>query len=200
LELETSRARLQLEKDQLTNEVKEVERRRCNPRLFDVVDLGMDIDSLKAISTAEKSQLSSELASLQLRLTELQGQLQTLRKDHDLEKEDSIRRHRLEEDSLRRDFQREVDTVTRTLKQQCEETEKKGKERVEEEIRRREREIRDLRDREGTERDSMRREIELKERDVRTLKHEVENLRADLEREQTTNRQLRVFSNRISLI
>src|SRR5271169_5429741 len=154
--------------------------------------LVMDIDSLKAVTAAEKAQLTSELTSLHHRLTDSQSQLQTLRREHDLEKEDSTRRHRLEEESLRRDFQRELETVTRTLKAQNAETEKKGKERLEEEIRRHEREIRDLRDREGSERDQLRRDMDVKERDIRALKNDVENLRADLEREQGTNRQLRV--------
>src|SRR6266516_5370586 len=118
----------------------------------------MEIDSLKAVSAAEKGQLSSELTSFQQRLTDVQSQFQIVRREHDLEKEDSLRRHRLQEDSLRRDFQRELETVTRTLKLQVEEMEKKGKERVEEEIRRREREVRELRDREGSERDSLHRE------------------------------------------
>ena len=82
--------------------------------------------------------------------------------------------------------------MTRTLKGQNEETEKKGKERLEEEIRRHEREIRDLRDREGSERDQLRRDMNTKERDIRALKNDAENLRADLEREQSTNRTLRV--------
>jgi chromosome segregation ATPase len=152
----------------------------------------MDVDSLKAVSAAEKAQLTAELTALQQRLLELQGQVQSMRREHDLEKEDSIRRHRLEEDSLRRDFQREIETVTRTLKGQCEENEKKGKQRLEEEIRQRERDVRDIRDREGKERDSLLRDIDSKEREIRAMKNEVENLRADLEREQGTNRQLRV--------
>ena len=154
----------------------------------------MDIDSLKAVSTAEKAQLSSELTSLQQRLADLESQLQTLRREHDLEKDEAIRRNHLEEDSLCRDFQREIETVTWTLKDQCEDTEKKGKERLEEEVHRREREIRDIRDREGSERDSLHRDIDSKERDIRSLKNEVEDLRVDLEREQGTNRQLRVTS------
>ena len=157
-----------------------------------ITNIVMDIDSLKAVSAAEKTQLSSELSSVQQRFTDLQSQFQAVRREHDLEKEDSTRRHRLEEDSLRRDFQRELETVTRTLKLQVEETEKKGKERLEEEIRRREREVRELRDREGSERDSLHREIDSKEREIRILKNDVENLRAELEREQGTNRQLRV--------
>ena len=152
----------------------------------------MEIDSLKAVSAAEKGQLSSELTSVQQRFTDLQSQLQIIRREHDLEKEDSTRRRRLEEDSLRRDFQRELETVTRTLKLQVEETEKKGKERLEEEVRRREREVRELRDREGSERDSLHRDIDSKEREIRILKNDVENLRAELERERGTNRQLRV--------
>jgi|SRR5579859_1978389 len=153
----------------------------------------MDIDSLKVVSAAEKGQLTSEITSYQQRLTDLQSQLQILRREYDLEKEDSLRRHRIEEDTLRREHQRELETVTRTLKEQCAETEKKGKERLDEEIRRAEREIRDVRDREGTERDILRRDIDIKERELRSLKNEVENLRADLEREQATNRQLKVL-------
>ena len=159
---------------------------------FNITKIVMDIDSLKAVSAAEKSQLSSELTTVQQRFTDLQSQLQIIRREHDLEKEDSTRRRRLEEDSLRRDFQRELETVTRTLKLQVEETEKKGKERLEEEVRRREREVREFRDREGSERDSLHREIDSKEREIRILKNDVENLRAELEREQGTNRQLRV--------
>ena len=152
----------------------------------------MCIESLKSASTAEKAQLTSELTSVQQRFNDLQCQLQILRREHDLEKEDSIHRHRLQEDSLRRDFHREIETVTRTLKLQCEETEKKAKERVEEEIRRREREVREIRDREGNERNSLHREVDTKEREIRSLKNESENLRSELEREQSMNRQLRV--------
>lgn len=202
MELETSRAILQIEKEQLQNEVREIERRKGTIYIARELMIVMDIDSLKAVSAAEKAQLNSELASYQQRLTDLQSQLQTLRREYDLEKEDSLRRHRIEEDTLRREHQRELETVTRTLKEQYAETEKKGKDRLEEEIRRAEREMRDVRDREGTERDSLRRDIDSKEREVRSLKNEVENLRADLEREQATNRQLRVppLSPLISLL
>lgn len=82
--------------------------------------------------------------------------------------------------------------MTRTLKGQTEEVEKRGKERLEDEIRRHEREVRDLRDREGSERNSLERRIEEGEREVRKLKGDIENLRSDLEREQTINRQLKV--------
>jgi predicted RNase H-like nuclease (RuvC/YqgF family) len=82
--------------------------------------------------------------------------------------------------------------VTRTLKAQTEEVEKRGKERLEDEIRRHEREVRDLRDRDGSERNSLERRIDEGEREVRKLKGDIENLRADLEREQTMNRQLKV--------
>lgn len=166
---------------------------KVSPSLESELIVVMDIDSLKAVSTAEKAQLTSELTSYQQRLTDLQSQLQTLRRDYDLEKEDSLRRHRIDEDTLRREHQRELETVTRTLKEQCAETEKKGKDRLEEEIRRAEREIRDVKDREGTERDILRRDIDIKERELRSLKNEVENLRADLEREQATNRHLKVL-------
>jgi len=152
----------------------------------------MDIESLKAVSTAEKGQLSSELTSLNQRFQDVQSQLIQIRRETELEKEDTSRRHRLEEDSLRRDFQRELETVTRTLKQQCEEIEKRGKDTLDEEIRRKERELRDLRDREGGERESLHREVDLKDREIRNLKNDSDNLRAELEREQTLNRQLKV--------
>lgn len=152
----------------------------------------MDLDSLKAVTAAEKSQLSSELTTLQQRYTEAQGHLQTLRREQEIEKEDAVRRHRQEEDSLRREFQREIETVTRTLKAQTEEAEKRGKERLDDELRRHEREARDLRDREGTERNSLERRIEEQEREIRNLKLDIKNLRAELEREQSFNQQLKV--------
>ena len=158
------------------NELLTSERARCK-----------SLQSLIAILELETSR-----ARLQVEIEHFKDLQSQLRREYDLEKEDSLRHHHLHVESLHRDFEREIETVIPTLKLQYEEKGKKGREK--EEIRCREQDVREIGDREGNERDSLYREINAKEREIRILKNDMENLRSELEREQGMNRQLRVSS------
>ncbi|KAK6586438.1 hypothetical protein PZA11_001495 [Diplocarpon coronariae] len=168
-----------------------------------------DLNALQSQLSSSNTNLQSNLEEMKLKVNSLQQSLLTANAQVD----DQIRKHRIELDDEKRESRNEIDQMRREntdavdrllrehreelremerratvdLEEQIREMERRNSATLEEERSRRLREVQDLESRIASKSLDLDLELKKKERDFQNMRGELEDIRGDLNREQTVN-------------
>jgi kinesin family member C1 len=116
--------------------------------------------------------------------------LETERRTHKYELEDKGREHRNELDQLRRELSDETDRLQRSQREALEAVERHYRVEIEDERSQKSREVQDLRTKLGSEQQDMHLAFQKKDREIEDMRSLLEDLKGDLDREQTLKKNL----------
>jgi len=133
-----------------------------------------------------------------MEIQELRNQVQSLnltleseRRSHKYDLEDSSRGHRDELDALRRELKDETERLQRASRESQDALERHYRAEIEDERSQKSREIQELRQKLGSEQQDLNVALQAKDRDIENMRAQIEELKGDLDREQTLRSNLR---------
>jgi kinesin family protein C1 len=141
--------------------------------------------------TSTNATIQAELELTRAKLASITSTLDDERRNHRMHLDDLRRDHRHELDEARREAADEADRLLRVHRQEMDELERRLKADVEEEQSRRTREVQESTTQAARERQNLVIELDVKDRELQNMRGSLEDIKGDLDREQTLNKNLR---------
>ena len=131
------------------------------------------------------------MESLKVRLGAAEDALKDAQKDHEMEVDNLSARQRMEVESARSEGRKELETLNSRYQEQIQELKRQFEHEIEDERAARLREISQITSQTAIDTQRSNMELDRKEREITTLRDDMQALRAELERERKSNRNLR---------
>jgi kinesin family member C1 len=149
-----------------------------------------DLEAERMRLSDKNAGLHSELERAREQIQRLNLELETERRTHKYDLEDNSREHRHELEELRRELSDETERQQKNHREALEAVERHYRVELEDERSQKSREIQELRTRLGNEQTDMNLGLQKKDREVQDMRAQVEDLKGDLDREQTLRNNL----------
>jgi kinesin family protein C1 len=144
-----------------------------------------DLERERSRVQDKNEQLQDEIAELRKQLTEMTIELESERRQRKYDNEDRSREHRHEVEQLRRELSDETERLQKANRESQEALERHYKVELEDLQTQKSKEIQELRTRLGTEQQDLSLALQGKDREIESLRVQMENMKLDVDREQS---------------